>query len=118
MSNLFDDFDFDDDEPAPTPDWLREVDDKGNASAEGTAATPAPAAATGIDVDRLRQKSARAGAMDDAMTSNATVATEANRAEGGFFSRMSRAQRLIFALFFLVDLCVVGVGLLLVLQVL
>lgn len=119
MSNLFDDFDFDDDEPAPTPDWLREVDDKGNASPEGTAAAPTPpAAAPGIDVDRLREKSARAGAVDDAMTSEAAVARQTTSGEGGFFARMSPAQRLLIAIFFLVDLCVVGTGLLLVLGVL
>lgn len=117
MSNLFDDFDFDDDEPAPTPDWLREVDDKGNTIPEEPAPASAPAAAPGIDVDRLREKSARAGAMDDAMTSDAAVMTADNRGGGTFFSRMSPAQRLIIALFFLVDLCVVGAGLLLLLNV-
>lgn len=117
MSNLFDDFDFDDDEPAPTPDWLREVDDKGNASPGEPAPTATPAAAPGIDVDRLREKSARAGAMDDAMTSDAAAATAGNRGSGNFLSRMSPAQRLIIALFFLADLCVVGVGLLLLLNV-
>ncbi|MBP7998627.1 MAG: hypothetical protein KA314_06965 [Chloroflexi bacterium] len=119
MSNLFDDFDFDEDEPAPAPDWLREMDDERGDKAPPAAApppAPAPPASTGIDLDRLRQKSARAVAMDDEMASDAPASANSPENDGSsnFFSRMTPPQRLIIALFFVVDLCLVGVGLLLV----
>lgn len=116
MSNLFDDFEFDDDEPAPAPDWLRDLDDDKPGAAAPASSSPAPAPASsssGIDLDRLREKSARAGAMDDEIAADATVITTSSTESGNFFSRMSPAQRLIIAVFFVVDVCVVGVGLLL-----
>jgi hypothetical protein len=116
MSNSFDDFEFDDDGPAPTPDWLREMDDDKPGTtppAAPTPAAPAPAPAPGIDLDRLREKTTRAGAMDDDMAADAPVTSEDGNGQGNFFSRMTPAQRLIIAVFFVVDVCVVGVGLLL-----
>ena len=115
MSNLFDDFEFDEDEPATAPAWLRDLDDdkeEGTTSAAATSAAAPAARNTGLDLDRLREKSARAGAMDDEMGADAAAVRD-NNGEGGFLSRMSPAQRLIIAIFFLVDLCVVGVGVLL-----
>lgn len=114
MSNLFDDFEFDDDEPAPAPDWLRDLDDDKPATGAAAPTASAPAASSpGIDLDRLREKSARAGAMDDEIAADATVVTTSSTESGNFFNRMSPAQRLIIAVFFVVDVCVVGVGLLL-----
>ena len=118
MSNLFDDFEFEDDEPAPAPDWLRDLDDeqpRGETSA--AAATPTPAPAPGIDLDRLREKSTRAGAMEGDISADAPMPMEEDSSGGNFFSRMTPAQRLIIAVFFVVDVCLVGVSLLLVLQV-
>lgn len=116
MSNLFDDFEFDEDEPAPAPDWLRDLDDDKQAGT--AAATPAasPSSNTGLDLDRLREKSTRTGAMDDEIGADARVVRDGS-SEGGFLSRMSPAQRLIIAIFFLVDLCVVGIGVLLLVGV-
>lgn len=116
MSNLFDDFEFDEDEPAPAPDWLRDLDDdKDGGPAAAAPATPAPSN-TGLDLDRLREKSSRTGAMDDEIGADATV-IRGEGSEGGFLSRMSPAQRLIIALFFLADLCLVGIGVLLLVGV-
>lgn len=115
MSNLFDDFEFDDDEPAPAPDWLRDLDDDKPGDAVPTTSSPAaaPAPSSGIDLDRLREKSTRAGAMDEEIAADARVVTTSDAGDGNFFSRMTPAQRLIIAVFFVVDVCVVGVGLLL-----
>jgi hypothetical protein len=114
MSNSFDDFEFDDDGPTPTPDWLREMDDDKPDTNPPAAPTPAaPAPSPGIDLDRLREKTTRAGAMDDDMAADAPVTSEDGTGQGNFFSRMTPAQRLIIAVFFVVDVCVVGVGLLL-----
>lgn len=115
MSNLFDDddFDFGDDEPAAAPDWLSEYDE--DVASPPVVAPPPPS--SGVDLDRLREKSTRAGAMDTALGADAVV-QEDEEGSSGFLSRLSPAQRLIIGVFFLVDVCMVGVAILLLFRVL
>lgn len=88
--------DFDDDPFEETPDWLLDNDMVGSDLVETTADED--------EFDQLRRKSARAGDLEEEMTSEVTV-TEAGRSGSAFaWGNFTPGQRLVLALLIVLDI--------------